>query len=192
MSGVFLSSKNLDFEPLDHKHLNDTYIGWLNDEEVCRYNRHHIFPYSIKKAKAYIDNISHSTSELVLAIIERSTKKHIGNIALQHIDLINKNADISILIGDKEAWGKSYATEAFFVLMHHGFKALNLHRIYCGTSKENIAMQKVAKNIGMKQEGVRRDALFKQNSFTDIVEYGILCDEFDNEKAANYGKKIFF
>lgn len=178
MKHCFLKSKRLCFEPLGFKHLTDTYIGWLNDPEVCRFNRHHVFPYNEEKAKTYIAGVMNNNSNLVLAMIEKSSEKHIGNIALQNIDLLNANADISILIGDKETWGKAYATEAFSVLLHHGFTVLNLHRMYCGCSKENIAMQKVAGNIGMRQEGIKRDALYKNGTYTDIVEYGILKEEY--------------
>ena len=40
--------------------------------------------------------------------------------------------------------------------MKHGFEQLNLHRIYCGTSVKNIAMQKLAAALGFVQEGIRR------------------------------------
>lgn len=187
--GIFLSSRHLDFEVLTHKHLSETYVSWLNDDEVCRYNRHNIFPYTLEKAKAYINSVSQSNSEIVLAMIERDTQKHIGNIALQLIDTLNRNADISILIGDKEAWGKSYAKEAFYTLLKHGFEMLNLHRIYCGTSSQNIAMQKVAIALGMRQEGIRREALFKNARFHDLIEYAILADEFKSDKGIDYDKK---
>ena len=55
---------------------------------------------------------------------------------------------------------------------------MNLHRIYCGTSSENIPMQELALSVGMKKEGRRRQAAFKAGRYLDIIEYGLLKKEF--------------
>ena len=179
MRHPFLSSKRLEFYPLDASFLSERYISWLNDEEVCRYNRHHIYPYTLEQAQNYIQNVTQNASEIVLAIVEKASRLHIGNVALQKIDLINRNADISILIGDKSSWGNAYAAEAMRTLMAHGFEQLNLHRIYCGTSSDNQAMQKVAKNLGMKEEGRRREVILRHSVYYDQIDYGILKEEFN-------------
>lgn len=179
MKQAFLTSQRLHYQPLCLEHLSSEYIQWLNDAEVCRFNRHHTYPYNEEKAKAYIQAVMHDTRSIVLAIIETQSNRHIGNIALQQIDPVNRSADLSILIGERSAWGRSYATEAFSTLMAHGFGALNLHRIYCGTAAENRAMRHVAQKVGMRQEGVRREAMFKEGRYLDIVEFGILREEFD-------------
>jgi RimJ/RimL family protein N-acetyltransferase len=54
---------------------------------------------------------------------------------------------------------------------------INLHRIYCGTSSENIGMQKLANKLGMIKEGQRKDALFKNGKYLDVIEYGIIVKE---------------
>ncbi len=41
-------------------------------------------------------------------------------------------------------------------------------------------MKKIALKIGMLQEGVRRQAFYKWGKYQDIIEYGILKDEFLN------------
>ena len=60
---------------------------------------------------------------------------------------------------------------------------LNLNRIYCGTTNENEGMKKIALKIGMLQEGVRRQAFYKWGKYQDIIEYGILKDEFLNNSS---------
>jgi RimJ/RimL family protein N-acetyltransferase len=39
-------------------------------------------------------------------------------------------------------------------------------------------MQKLAKKMKMLQEGVRRQAMYKMGKHVDIIEYGVLKDEF--------------
>jgi ribosomal-protein-alanine N-acetyltransferase len=154
------------------------YPAWLNNEMICLGNSHHNFPYSREAARNYIANAEQTTNNLILAIALNETHQHIGNIALQGIHSIYRSAEISILIGEKAAWGRGYAKEAISLLLAHGFKTLNLNRISCGTFSGNLAMQAVARAVGMVEEGVRRKAVFKDGKYVDVHEYGILAEEY--------------
>ena len=179
MINSFLKTKRLILEPLAEKHLSDEYVLWLNDEEVCKYNRHQTIPNTQEKTLAYIDSLKNNSSSIVFAIIEKETSLHVGNIALQNIDFINSNADISIILGEKSAWGKSYATECYRAIIPYAFDTLNLHRVYIGTHEKNIAMQKVAQKLGMSHEGTKKEAIFKDGQYHDIFLYGLLKDEYN-------------
>jgi RimJ/RimL family protein N-acetyltransferase len=174
----FLEGDLVILRPLAVEDLEGDYSRWLNDPEVNEHNSHHVFPYSVAQAKHYIESVSGDKNNLVLAMVAKDSGKHIGNISLQKIDYISQNAEYAILLGDKDYWGKGIAFEASRLLVTHGFKALNLHRIYCGTSRTNVAMQKLAAKLGMQQEGVRREAHFKNGEFSDIIEYGLLASEW--------------
>jgi RimJ/RimL family protein N-acetyltransferase len=39
-------------------------------------------------------------------------------------------------------------------------------------------MQKLAGQLGMREEGRRRGAMWKRGRFVDVLEYGVLADEF--------------
>lgn len=58
--------------------------------------------------------------------------------------------------------------------MEHGFKSLNLHRISCGTTSDNIAMQKLVLSTGMNQEGVRKESIMKNGCYVNLIEYGVI------------------
>jgi ribosomal-protein-alanine N-acetyltransferase len=178
MKNPFLVGENIYLRPLDLNDLRGNYINWLNDSEVCKYNSHHFFPYTALNAEEFIKQAYHRKNKLILAIILKRKNIHIGNISLQNIHYINRNAEFAILIGEKQFWGKGYAKEASFLVIKHGFEELNLHRIYCGTTSENIPMQRLTQYLGMKREGSRREAFFKHGRFIDILEFGILKDEF--------------
>lgn len=176
--GVFLEGENVELRPLALGDLEGDYVSWLNDPEVNAHNSHHVFPYSVAQARGYIESVLGDKSNLVLAMVAKDSGKHVGNISLQKIDAISRNAEYAILLGNKDYWGKGIASEASKLIIDHGFKALNLHRIYCGTSSTNVAMQKLAAKLGMQQEGVRREAHFKNGEFADIIEYGVLAHEW--------------
>lgn len=159
------------------------YLGWFNDGEVCAGNSHHVFPFTQKAALDYIRWTSETKDSLVLAVELRESGQHIGNIALQNIHSMYRQAELSIVIGDKNAWGKGYAKEAAVLLCKHGFDSMNLHRIACGTFSNNLGMQRLALSLGMSREGVRRQAAYKNGCWLDVIEYGMLQEEF---AAKNY------
>lgn len=175
---IILKGEIIFLRPLGIGDVDGDYVGWLNDPEVCKYNSHGVFPYNKQKAVTYIKRVSLAKDMLVLAIVAKKEKKHIGNISLQHIDVLNNSAEYAILLGDKNYWGQGIAKKASLLILKHGFRELNLHRIYCGTAVGNIAMQKLAESLGMKLEGRRRDAQFKNGQYNDVIEYGVLREEF--------------
>lgn len=178
MKNPFLTGERIYLRPLTFEDMDGNYIRWLNDADVCKNNSHHIFPYTRDLAQDYIKNAYVSKDKLILAVSLIENDLHVGNISLLRIDFMNQNAEFVILIGEKKYWGKGLSKEAAFLILKHGFDALNLHRIYCGTFHENTAMQKLAIYLGMKEEGVRREAFFKNGKFVDIIEFGVLKHEF--------------
>jgi RimJ/RimL family protein N-acetyltransferase len=179
----FLHGERLYLRPLVEGDLDGPYVSWLNDEEVCRGNSHHVFPYERTRAEAYLQHANTTDRDLILACVLHEGHRHIGNVALQGIDWISRTADFAILLGDKSVWNEGYGTEAARLLLTHGFRALNLRRVTAATYDFNTAMRRLALELGMTEEGVRRSAAFKEGRYADVVEYGILRDEY--ERAAS-------
>ena len=176
---AFLSGPRVYLRALGELDAQGAYADWFNDEEVCRGNSHHVFPYTAESALEYIRAVRARRDCLVLAVVLRDGDRHIGNISLQSIDPISRSAEFAIVMGDKATWGKGYGEEAGALIVAHGFRTLNLHRIYCGTFESNQGMRKLAERLGMREEGRRRDAAFKDGEFVDVIEYGVLNSEFD-------------
>jgi [ribosomal protein S5]-alanine N-acetyltransferase len=174
---VFFKGERIHLRALMEKDLTSSYLQWLNDEEVCRNNSHAVFPNTEQRMKTYYNSIQNQLN-VVLAIIHSDTDRHIGNVSLLNINWISRNAEFAILMGEKDFWGKGYGKEAARLIVQYGFERLNLHRIYCGTLNGNSGMIKLAASMGMKEEGRRREAIFKNGKYVDILEYGILYHEF--------------
>jgi [ribosomal protein S5]-alanine N-acetyltransferase len=174
----FLTGERIYLRALMESDADGPYAAWFNDPEVCQGNSHHVFPYTKEAALGYIRHAKETRTELILAIVLKDSHRHIGNIALQGIHQLYRSAEFSILIGDKETWSKGFGKEAALLLLAHGFDTLNLNRISCGTFAGNAGMRKLAEGLGMKKEGERREAAWKNGKFVDVVEYGILRSEF--------------
>ena len=171
---AFLDGKRIYLRPLRKEDAEGNYPHWFNDPEICKYNGHFRIPNTKEKALEYIEASFKNPNLLVFAIVEKDSGKHVGNVSLSKINWIDRNADIDIIIGEKECWGKGYAKEVWKMLIEYAFNVLNLHRVYCGTHEENIGMQKVAQAVGMFEEGKLKEVLYKNGKYNDILLYGII------------------
>jgi ribosomal-protein-alanine N-acetyltransferase len=181
MRRPFLQGERVYLRALETSDLTERYLQWFNDAEVCAQNGHHRFPNSEARMEAYLREVVSGPTDLVLAIIDASTDEHIGNIALQGIDPVARSAEYAIIVGEQSRWGGGYAAEASRLLLRHGFEELNLHRVHLGTPEGNVAMQRLAAALGMREEGRRREAFYKGGAYHDVLEYGILRSEFQAE-----------
>ena len=156
--------------------LNGPYLSWFEDQEVCKYNSHGKFFRNAQWFRDFYEGLNRD-DQVVWAICHRDDG-HIGYVSLQSIAAINRNAEYAILIGNRKHWRKSVGMNASLVPLRHGFEKLNLERIYCAAASENAAMQRLAQSIGMVEEGRRRKHLFIDGGWQDMVEFGVLRDEF--------------
>lgn len=163
--------------------IEGSYSEWFNNINVVKFNSHGRWPMTSENLKEYIQKTNASKNRLVLAIRLKENHKHIGNISLQNINWIDSNAELACIIGEVSCQGKGIMTRAGKLIISHGFNQLNLHRIYCGTSAENIGMIRVAEKLGMKKEGERHEALFKNGGYRNIVEFGILKSNYISIKS---------
>lgn len=161
---------------LQESDLAGAYPSWFEDQEVCRYNSHGKFVRTADYFRSFLASLN--GEDQVAWAICHTADGHIGNISLQGLSFINRNAEFAVLMGDRRHWRKGVALVAGRALLQHGFFKLNLERIYCGTAATNIGMQKLADGLGMVQEGCRRNHLYLDGEWVDMLEYGILKSEF--------------
>jgi ribosomal-protein-alanine N-acetyltransferase len=75
-------------------------------------------------------------------------------------------------------WNRGYCTEATRALVDLGFGSLGLHRIQARHLTRNPASGRVMLKLGMRMEGINRDAMRKNGRFEDLAVYAILADEW--------------
>jgi ribosomal-protein-alanine N-acetyltransferase len=178
VSSVFLEGKIVRLRPLQESDVEGPYPSWLNSQQITAHNGHGLRPYSSAAARAFIEDSNRSEDRIVLAVEDRASGRHIGNVSLQSIHLVYRNAELAILLGDPTCHGKGVGLECCRLLVEHGFLRLNLHRIHLGTFSTNLGMIRIAQKLGMKEEGRRREAVFKNGVYVDVLEFGLLRSEF--------------
>lgn len=145
------------------------YLSWMNDKEVAQYLESRFERYTAEKLQRYVKNIASDPLTYFLAIIRKDTQKHIGNIKLGPINARHNVACVGIMIGDRQSWGKGFATEAISLVAQYAFNVLKLHKIYAGAYANNIGSIRSFLKAGFAEEGRQRAHYKYQNSYIDCV-----------------------
>ena len=137
-------------------------------------------PYEDGLAAAWIAALADQYArreQVVFAITARPDGHLLGAIGLV-LRRAYDRAELGYWIG-RPFWGRGYATEAATAVLRYGFASLALHRIHACHFARNSASGQVLQKVGMKQEGVSRQHVKRWNRYEDLVQYGILREEYD-------------
>ena len=173
-----LVGKKLILRPFESADIGEAYLRWLNDPEVTRYLGVGREPVTLESVRRYVDRFRDSSTDLLFAIVDRQTDRHIGNVTLNHIHPIHRTADTGLMIGDKAYWGKGCAFEAWVLLIDFAFAQLGLHKIIAGAVAANKGSISVLKRLGFREEGVLREDFFLDGEHLDTIRFGLLRHEF--------------
>ena len=75
---------------------------------------------------------------------------HIGNIMYYDLNMQDRQAELGIMIGDKDYWSNGYGTDTVNTLLRHLFTILELDRVYLHTLSWNYRAQASFAKSGFK------------------------------------------
>jgi [ribosomal protein S5]-alanine N-acetyltransferase len=147
----------------------ERYAGWMNDADVTRYMETRFSRHSVDGLRAYIAGMQRKADTLFLAIVLRDGNIHIGNIKLGPVDRVHGTADVALMIGDRNAWGRGFAAEAIRAVSEHGFTQMGVRKLTAGCYAGNVGSQRAFEKAGYHVEGHRRAQYFCDGTFEDGV-----------------------
>ena len=176
-SNKSLKGNRLDLIPFKEEFITEKYLYWLSDVEVTKYLDVSNYDQTKDTITKYIDRFNNSEN-YIFAIVIKEINNHIGNITLQNINWVHKFATEGIMIGDKKYWKDGYGTEARSLLLEFAFNDLNLNRIVSSAFVDNVAGLKSNSKLGYKQEGLLRNHMILDGQYSDVIQQGILKEDF--------------
>jgi len=169
---VDLIGPRLRLRPVVPGDATDTYAGWMNDPDVVRYTESRYVSHTPESLRAFIETVIKSQSDLFLAITLKQDARHIGNIKLGNMNIRHGSADTGIIIGEKDCWGKGYASEAIGLLADHAFEALGLHKLTAGCYAVNGGSAQAFEYAGFEIEGMLKSQCISDGERVDVVLLG--------------------
>ncbi len=158
---------------------------WWNDQQTTLWmGRRFRRPTTIEERKEGLEKVINQPPEgsVYFAIADKGTLAYIGGIDLTSIDWTDKNAVLSIVIGDEANRNKGYGSEAIQLLLRHAFQEMKLHKIELNVSAKNEQALRCYMKNGFQIEGRKRDHDFVKGEYCDEIQMGILESEYRSDK----------
>ncbi|MCX7834502.1 MAG: GNAT family N-acetyltransferase [bacterium] len=108
-------------------------------------------------------------------------EKIIGTIGMHRFRPEHRRIELGFAL-HPDFWNRGIMTEAVNAVLQYGFETLRLHRIEAGVFEGNVASERVLQKVGMKLEGIFREAFFVKNEIRTLKFYAILEQEYYEKK----------
>lgn len=169
-------------EPFGRGHLTDRYVAWLNDPEVVRYSDQRHRAHSMASCEEYLRSFE-GTPSYFWAIRAREAFHPIGTMTA-YLEVEQEVADLGILIGERSAWGRGYASEAWRLACDFLFREAKVRKITAGTIQPNEPMVRLMRRAGMREDGRRvRHRRFEGHE-VDVVHGALFREDWPAETRA--------
>ena len=170
-------SERLLYRELHKRDVTNKYVNWLNDSEINRYLEVRHTPQTIESCIEFVKQMDSDPTQHLFGMFLIENGEHIGNIKLGFINQHHCRGQLSLFIGDKECWGKGYASEAVIAITKWGFEYLGLEKIEAGCCEENMVSRNVFLKAGYREEGYFRKHALINGHRVGSYWLGILPDE---------------
>lgn len=172
---------NIILREFSEENLHDEkYFKWLRDLDVVEtINRiEYILPIKFSEVEKYVNNLWNSSHDAFFSIYTKDKNEFIGTQRVSEINWRTGTANLGILIGEREYWGKGIAKDSISVICDYCFNKLSLRRLVANTLATNIAMGKCFERLGFKLEGILREDSLIKGKYVDRNLYGLFKNEF--------------
>jgi RimJ/RimL family protein N-acetyltransferase len=119
---------------------------------------------------------------LAMAIHIKATGRLVGSCAFSQLDADNGSVLYHITIGEREAWGRGYGTEATALMVRHAFETLGLHRVALSVFEFNERAIRAYRRVGFTTEGRAREAIRRDGRWWDELSMSILESDWKQQR----------
>ena len=157
---------------------------WYADPEVVRLTRYQDGPMRPDEIERFFAARALGVDSLAMAIHVAADDRLIGTCALSQLDADNGSALFHITIGEKDAWGRGYGTEATRLMIDHAFGGLGLHRIALTVFSFNERAIRSYRSCGFVVEGRAREAIWREGRWWDEIAMSMLDTDWQARRSA--------
>jgi RimJ/RimL family protein N-acetyltransferase len=157
---------------------------WYADREIARLARYQETPMRPEEIERFFTARVVGPEALAMAVHLRATDRLIGTCAFSQLDADNGSALYHITIGESDAWGKGYGTEATQLMLDHAFGAMGLHRIALFVFEFNERAVRAYKRCGFVIEGRARESIWRDGRWWDELAMSVLESDWRKRRAA--------
>ena len=122
---------------------------WRSDPELARLDAAYPLTMSFERyLKIFQDQLRYPTPGSYHFSTDTLDGKFIGNCMYYDLDSVNMQAELGIVIGDRDYWSNSYGYDAVTTLLDYMFTEKGLKRVYLHTLEWNNRAQRCFEKSG--------------------------------------------
>jgi len=156
---------------------------WYQDPEIARLTRYTLRPMSDDEIDRFFHGRLMSPESVAYAIDLRDTGRLIGLTTFSNLDPDNASVLFHISIGEPDAWGIGYGTEATELMLWLAFERIGLHRVGLSVFSFNERAIRAYEKAGFEIEGRERQAIVRDGQRWDEITMGVLAPEWRARQA---------
>jgi RimJ/RimL family protein N-acetyltransferase len=122
-------------------------------------------------------------TDVVMVFGVKGSNQPLGTTGLHKISMVHRNCEWGIFIAPPEEWGKGYGREAAGAMLRYAFNTLNLHRVELRVNADNERGIRSYRAAGFQDEGTKRQAMFVEGQYLDMLMMAALRDEWLADRA---------
>lgn len=174
-----LPGDRIDLRPLTEADAHGPYGEWMNDKTATRFTEGRFAKHTPESLLGYIQAMAAAPDQLLLGMIDRETQRHIGNIKLGFIEWRHHFGDISILLGDRNFWGRGLGAEAIRILGNFSLDTLKMHKLTANCYDINTGGIKAFERAGFTVECSRPRHFLHDGKFVALVHLARFNPDFN-------------
>jgi len=171
MAEIFFSliGDKIVLKPFSVADINDSYIGWLNDQNVMKFSNQRFFVHNMESCLRYQASFE-GTDNLFIGIRRLSDDKLIGTLTA-YVAKNHGTVDVGIMIGDCSVWGMGYGLDAWITMTNWLLARKDIRKLTAGTLACNLGMIKLMERSGMVLEAKRKSQEIVEKCPVDMLYY---------------------
>ncbi len=142
-------------------------VGWRNKDFV-RKNFIYQKPFTVEGHTAWLKE-QVEPGHVAQFIICLEDGSEIGSVYLRDIDREAGTAEYGVFIGEEEALGRGFGTQAAEQMLDYGFETLCLDRIFLRLLEDNERAAKSYEKAGFRRVENRRESVRLEQGIRDVL-----------------------
>ncbi|MBD5548045.1 MAG: UDP-4-amino-4,6-dideoxy-N-acetyl-beta-L-altrosamine N-acetyltransferase [Lachnospiraceae bacterium] len=154
----------------------DLIIKWRNTEFV---RRNFIYQelFTRQGHENWVKTMIDTGRVVQFIILRKMDDKPVGSVYLRDIDRTHSKAEYGIFIGEKEALGKGYGTQAARMMIEYAFHEEGLHKLMLRVLAENVRARRSYEKAGFVREAHLKDEVFLDGRYQDVIYMAVINDK---------------
>lgn len=172
--GILTSMEGQDIVlRLMKKEDTDNIIKWRNTDFVRR-NFIYRKPFTREGHENWTKTMIDTGRAIQFIICTKEDKRPVGSVYLRDIDQDHNKAEYGIFIGEEDALGKGYGTQAAKLMIEYAFHTAGLHKLMLRVLAENKQALRSYEKAGFIREAYLKDEVFLEGRYKDVIYMAVI------------------